>query len=239
MMLTIALCDDQPEILAQLERKLSALVTGGELKLLSFQSGEQLLDFFEQHQTLFDAIFLDISLQKISGIETAVMIRQMNQRVPLIFLTSSKAHAIQSYRVQAMDYLLKPAQSQDLAAIIDKLHKMQIENRKSQLVVKSKQDLYSLDLKEVVYFESSLRTITAHFHQQPPLTFYKKLNDLESEINQALFLRIHRSYLVNLLYVKNIVEADVITQNQKRLPLSKTYAQQARKQFIDYIQSQL
>lgn len=238
-MLTIALCDDQPEILAQLERKLSALVTGGELKLLSFQSGEQLLDFFEQHQTLFDAIFLDISLQKISGIETAVMIRQMNQRVPLIFLTSSKAHAIQSYRVQAMDYLLKPAQSQDLAAIIDKLHKMQIENRKSQLVVKSKQDLYSLDLKEVVYFESSLRTITAHFHQQPPLTFYKKLNDLESEINQALFLRIHRSYLVNLLYVKNIVEADVITQNQKRLPLSKTYAQQARKQFIDYIQSQL
>lgn len=238
-MLTIALCDDQPEILAQLERKLSALVPGDELKLLSFQSGEQLLDFFEQHQTLFDAIFLDISLQKISGIETAVMIRQMNQRVPLIFLTSSKAHAIQSYRVQAMDYLLKPAQSQDLAAIIDKLHKMQIENRKSQLVVKSKQDLYSLDLKEVVYFESSLRTITAHFHQQPPLTFYKKLNDLESEINQALFLRIHRSYLVNLLYVKNIVEADVITQNQKRLPLSKTYAQQARKQFVDYIQSQL
>ncbi|MGL4623579.1 MAG: LytR/AlgR family response regulator transcription factor [Culicoidibacterales bacterium] len=237
-MLTLALCDDQIEILEYLERKIRIILGTETVQIFRFTSGEQLLAFFEQRQVTFDAVFLDIGLTKMTGIETAMVIRQVDQRLPLVFLTSSKAHAIQSYRVHALDYLLKPLTTAELVGVLQKIKQHQVENRQSQLIVKSKQDLYAINLKEVMYFESSLRTITAYFHQQPPITFYKKLNDLETEILQPTFLRIHRSYLVNLLYVKNIVETDVVVQNQ-RLPLSKTYAQHARRAFMDYIQSQL
>ncbi|MGL6057258.1 MAG: LytR/AlgR family response regulator transcription factor [Culicoidibacterales bacterium] len=236
-MIVIGVCDDMPVYLTQLEKMMNYLANHYqvEVKVFCFESGEALVETVQNKPNFFDVLFLDIYMGGMNGIETATAIRKIDTTVPIVFATSSAEHAVESYRINAFDYLLKPYNRQNVQAVFEKILSYKQEVKQKTILVKSGQNLYTIDLRKVVYFESSLRTITVHFNDHKQLKFYKKLDELEKEVATCDFLRIHRSYLVNLLYVQNIVESDVVTVYNQQLPISKKYAATVKTSFMDYI----
>ncbi|MGL4735849.1 MAG: LytR/AlgR family response regulator transcription factor [Cellulosilyticaceae bacterium] len=240
-MLKIGLCDDQPFFITQLSEILNQIASVHHiaLEITSFESGETLLNFCSNHPNYFDILFLDILMTGLNGIDTASQIRRLCGDVYIIFVTSSKEYALDSYSVNAYSYILKPFTYSDIAPKFLALHEKITYHKKNVIYVKNNQDIYTLHLDEVIYFESNLRKITAFMNNGEKISFYNKMSKLEEEINSSLFLRCHRSFLVNLMYVKNLVGFDLITTTHHQLPISKKYSTAAREAFTDYIKVKL
>lgn len=240
-MFKLGICEDHLQSL----ETLSTLITeigfknNLQIKIHSFRSGEELLSFYHHHPKYFDILLLDILMDGINGIEVAKNIQKLGFSPAIIFLTTSKEYALDSYDVKATGYLLKPYHSLLIEEKLLEIIKTIQKKRKNTLYVKCQQDLFSLPLDDVVYFESNLRKITAYFHDGQTLEFYEKLSTFEEKIAHSCFIRIHRSYLVHLLYTKNIIQTDLITTTNTRIPISKKYLSATRDAFTSYLRTHL
>lgn len=236
-MIKIGLCDDNVTYIKQLSAILSQISENNNLKFEfnSFTSGEDLIDFCGKHKNYFDIIFLDILMEGINGIDTAQSIRNINCNANIVFVTVSKDYALESYSVNASGYILKPYSYDCIESkFVDLYNKISL-SKKNSIFVKNNQDIYTLQLDEVLYFESNLRKITAYLINGDKITFYNKMSSLESQIKCSTFVRCHRSFLVNLIYVKNIVASDLETTTGSILPISKKYLTSIRDEFTMYI----
>lgn len=236
-MIKIGLCDDNKSYIKQLTSILIQISENNNLKFEfnTFNSGEDLIDFCSRHKNYFDIIFLDILMERKNGIDTAKFIRDLNCNSHIIFVTVSKDYALDSYDVNASGYILKPFSYDSIENAVLNLHNKIILSRKNSIFVKNNQDLYTLQLDEVIYFESNLRKITAFLINGDEITFYNKISSLEIEFQCSTFVRCHRSFLVNLTYVKNIVASDLETTTGSILPISKKYLSSLRDEFTKYI----
>lgn len=106
-MLHIAICDDEKDFVTYLTDLLNqyAIETGGEIKVSAFYDGMELI---ESYDTTIDLIFLDIQMKLINGLRTAERIRQIDEKVGIIFLTTLTQCALEGYKYQAANYIIKP-----------------------------------------------------------------------------------------------------------------------------------
>lgn len=240
-MIKIGLCDDNNLYIDQLYKILKNISHSNNInvEITSFTSGEDLVAFCSCHPNYFDILFLDILMGEMNGINTAQAIRKIYSDIYIVFVTNSKEYALDSYSVNAYNYILKPFSNESISEIFLDLYEKVNLNRKNIVYVKSNQDIYTLHLNKVVYFESNLRKITAHMNNGEKITFYNKMSNLENEIKNSEFIRCHRSFLVNLIYIKNIVELDVITTDNNYISISKKYLNAVRDAFTSYIKAKL
>lgn len=111
----IAIVDDSIKDREYLQKEIQEIFfrrTKNHIKITTFKSGEELLEYFydnkEGNASLFDIVFLDIYMEDITGVDTARAIRKIDEDVRLIFITTSNEFASESYEVKAEDYLIKP-----------------------------------------------------------------------------------------------------------------------------------
>lgn len=240
-MLKIGVCDDHPLYINQLSKIIKEISSSNniDVDITSFESGESLVDFCSKHTNHFDILFLDILMNGINGITTAERIRKTYPDIYIIFVTISKEYALDSYSVNAYSYILKPFDFDSIKSKFFELYEKIEFNKKNVIYVKNNQDIYTIYLDEVIYFESNLRKITAHIKNGNKISFYNKMSNLEKELTDNLFLRCHRSFFVNLIYIKSIVSNDLITTNNEYLPISKKYLNSTRELFTEYIKLKL
>ncbi|MGL5152229.1 MAG: LytR/AlgR family response regulator transcription factor [Clostridium sp.] len=240
-MLKIGLCDDNTLYLNELTKIISDItsINNIDIEITSFSNGEDLIKFSKDHENYFDILFLDILMDGINGINTARRLRKLSSDVNIIFVTCSKEYALDSYSVNACGYILKPFSKNSIRDKVLELYDKIELSRKNVICVKNNQDIYSIKLDNVIYFESNLRKITAHMKNGEKICFYNKISNLEEEIKNSLFLRCHRSFLVNLMYIKNIVSSDLKTTTNEILPISKKYLTSSRDIFTNYIRVKL
>ncbi|NFG24330.1 response regulator transcription factor [Clostridium botulinum] len=240
-MIKIGLCDDNTLYIKELSKILKTIshCNNINIEITSFTSGEDLIEFSSCHPDYFDVVFLDILMGGINGIHTAKAIRKIYNDVYIIFVTTSKEYALDSYSVNAYDYVIKPFSEQLITekflALCNKINL----DRKNIIYVKSNQDIYTLQLNNVIYFESNLRKITAHMNNSENIAFYNKMSNLENEISSSIFIRCHRSFLVNLIYIKNIVGLDIVLTNNTHISISKKYLNDVKDAFTSYIRAKL
>ncbi|WP_027634901.1 LytR/AlgR family response regulator transcription factor [Clostridium butyricum] len=240
-MIKIGLCDDSTIYIEQLSTILKNIshFKKIDIEITSFKCGEDLVDFCSSHSNYFDILFLDILMDGINGINAAQTIRNICSDIYIIFVTTSKEYALDSYSVNAYGYILKPFSQEYISEKFLELYDKINLDRKNIIFVKSSQDIYTLQLNKIIYFESNLRKITANINNGESITFYNKMSNLENEINASVFVRCHRSFLINLIYIKNIVGLDIITIDNKHIPISKKYLNNIRNAFMSYIKSKL
>ena len=103
----IAICDDEIEFVSELEDLLKRYSgeTGIELMIAEYRNGQELI---ENYDTTTDLIFLDIQMNKMDGLTAAGKIRELDEEVSIIFLTSLKQYALEGYQYQAVNYIIKP-----------------------------------------------------------------------------------------------------------------------------------
>lgn len=207
-MLHIALCDDQPVHLGQLQLVLQHALECKRkpAQVVLYDSGEKLLSALEDGARI-DIVFLDIYMNGIDGVETARAIRRMQNSLHIVFLTTAPDFAAESYEVEASGYLLKPVSAEKLGALLDKLTEHSI---RQQLAIKVGVGYRYIDYDNLVLLESKGHTVTLHLADGGCFSVYEKLDNLHAKLNDARFLRSHKSFLVNLDYVQAVNTAFVL-----------------------------
>lgn len=231
--LSIAICDDLIEERIHLAKLIQAYCKKCALspQIHLFSSGEELLEAFTQ-PGLFQIIFLDIYMPGMSGVDTAKKIRAMDSSVFLLFTTTSQDHGMDSFQVQASDYLVKPIQAEGVAQAIDWcLEHMPKPLRQLAVLVEGEQRTFPLAV--IQYIDVYGHQSRIHTNQELIVT-RRGLDDLEAAIDSPDFLRCHRSYLVNMNYIQGMEGNDFRMSDGSLVPIGSTHTTQIRNSFIDW-----
>ena len=162
-----------------------------------YESGNNLIDEIEDGHP-YDIIILDIFMGKILGIEVAKKLRQLKFNGGIIFLTASSDFAVDSYDVNADGYILKPISYDKLKNSIDRITK---NFSTSSYRVRHRSNFLLIPYSEITYIESNNSKCILHRNNGESYNIYKKLGEIEAELNDSRFLRSHQSYLVNMHYI--------------------------------------
>lgn len=218
-MLRFALCDDEPYMLEALSSLLSDCLDKRQplpYHISRFASGEALL----ASRDPFDMIFLDIQMESPNGMETARLLRQKGRQSLLVFVTVLKECVFDAFAVDAFDYLLKPLDPQRFQQILDRGLEALARRGAQELLVQRGACVQVVPLAQIVYVEVLGRKVYVHQADGSVLDYYDKLETLESHF-QGRFFRCHRSYLVNLDYVRGCSGGQVTLASGETVPLSR------------------
>lgn len=234
MTIKCLLIDDEPLALDLLEGYVKSTPF---LKLVArCNSAITAMEIMEEED--INLIFTDIQMPTLSGIEFSKMI--LNKGSKIIFTTAFEDYAVESYKVNALDYLVKPISYSDFFSAANKA-KQQILNTPATelasysndyIIVKSDYKLNKIDLDDLIYIEG-LKDYVKYYtvHSEKPILSLKSMKSLEEELSAKNFMRVHRSYIINLKKI-TIIERSRIVFGEKYIPVSEKYKENFQK-FID------
>lgn len=228
----IAVCDDSRMDIEIITEFLKIYFSYKRLDCLTevYSSGAELLKAVKAG-ALFNAVFLDIYMEPILGIDAAKELRKMKYEGAIIFLTATDEFAVDSYDVRALGYLLKPHSYDKFCTVMDRF----IETYKEETYrIKRRGGVISVPLSEIMYIESSNTKCILHRKDSSTYNIYKKLDEIEAELNEPRFLRCHQSYIVNMSYVESAEDQFMLT-NGDIVYIRHRDIKSIRQKYLDYI----
>jgi len=176
-----------------------------------------------------DLIFLDINMPDINGIELA---KSLENPPKIIFTTAHSQYAIDGYKVNAIDYLLKPIEYENfLQAVIkandfinkERLLKTEIKNTDDYLFIKSGQRHIRVNFNDIKYIEAQKEYVNINLINSDPVKTLIRLKNIEDILPKSNFMRIHRSYIVNLNHIVTVEHNRIIYNSKEFIVVSDTY----------------
>lgn len=230
-MVSIAICEDSVPIQSQLDNYIQDLFSGCPVEI--FSSGEELLAFLADKDRPFSIYLMDISLPGISGIETALSIRERDPYALILYITDYREYVYQVFETLPYRFITKPVEKKVFQKALSDAANYCTDRRKMFLFHIDRTQ-YQIPLQEIVYFESHLRRITLHTVNKS-YTFYGRLQDLPDRLNPMIFVRTHTSYIVNMEYLRVIRETEAELQTGEIIPVSRKYRSSVRTRHLEYM----
>ncbi len=224
--------DDEPLALVQLARFIERVP---ELELVGrFYSADDALRQIESEK--IDLIFLDIDMPDCNGVDFA---RKLGSAAPhIIFTTAYPQYAAEGFRLDAVDYLLKPLSFSELLEAVDKVKRRQRqcgsgESDEECLYVKNSGSVVRLKQSDIVYVKGMGEYVQIKARNMiAPIVTLESMHRLEGLLNGKGFMRIHRSYIINLSYLDK-ANSNNVEISGEILPVGETY----RPLFREYLKS--
>ena len=204
----------------------------------SFRDPIEAIAWVRTHPT--DVIFLDINMPQISGLKFRELI---GEEIMIVFTTAYSKYAVESYELKAVDYLLKPIPFDRFLKAVIKVQELhtyksqatlpQKEIKSSEhhhIYVKSGTKLHKLNTDDILFFQKEGNYVVFHTRHKKILSRLN-MNQVLELIPEAGFLRVHKSYIVNLLNVE-IIESHQLTIKGNRIPVAKPYREKVKQQLI-------
>ncbi len=187
-----------------------------------------------------DVLFLDIQMPDLTGLEFSKMLPKHTR---VIFTTAFDEYALEGFKVEALDYLLKPFDYAEFLSAANKAlewftlvkgnSQTSVSDKKEFLFVKSEYKQVRIKLSDVLYFEGLKDYIKIWLKDNPKaILTLMSLKSLEEELPQSEFMRVHRSFIVSLKNIE-VIERSQIIINKQRITVSEQY----RPKFLEYINS--
>ena len=191
-----------------------------------------------------DVIFLDIQMPELTGVE---FLKTLPYKPLVIFTTAYKEYAIQSYELDAVDYLLKPFRFERFLQAVNKASKLvkveqetsfnqpaaksvNEENIKDYILVKSDFKVFRMLYKDILYIESMKEYVDYHTNEGRTLSLYS-LKKLQQELPSDKFMRIHKSHIVNIDMV-SALEGNMVHLGNKKIPIGSSYKEEVMKRIF-------
>jgi len=228
-MFRIAVCDDEPTMVANMERTLIRFKEKHKLDLEIdvFLSGEELCKTLESGE-VFHLLYLDVCMKFLDGIEVSRKIREeyLDESLQIVYVSSSISHTIQMFENRPMNFLPKPVSEESIERTLLKALALWERNQSDfEFQIGKKQ--YRVKINEIIYFESDNKKILVHTIVNT-LEFYGKLSLVEKQLVGNHFVWIHKSYLVNYLYIREAMYDEIILSTGLRLPITQTFRKGVR-----------
>lgn len=217
-MIKFAICDDEPLMARELAAHLARYMEERRIaaySVNSFSDGRALLEGGG-----FDVIFLDVRMERPDGMETARLLRRRGDRSLLIFVTVLKECAFDAFQVEACGYLLKPLDSARFRRTMDRALGLLEQRTAKNIVIRRGSGCEVVSLAGIVYCEVLGRKIHIHKSDGTSAVYYDRLEDLEGRVD-GRFFKCHRSYLVNLDYVRGCQAGQVLLSQGEVIPVSR------------------
>ena len=244
-MLETVIVDDEIKAIQGLSWELTNF--SNEIKVVaSFTNPYEALDYLEKNTP--DCLFLDIEMPAMDGFQFIQKIT--NKNFPVVITTAYNQYAIKALKNEAIDYLLKPIDSDDLSETIakikkfnqkhysaDKLEKilMNFNNNAVQkkITINTDGKLLFLENHEVLYAESDGNYTTLFLTDGQKILLTKKLKEVNEMLPKEYFFRVHNSYIINLNKIKEFLKTDgyVVLSSDHKIPVSR----QKRSDFLDML----
>lgn len=229
MTIRCLLVDDEPLALYLLEgyvAKTPSLELAGRCSS-AFQAMEML------DKTEVDLIFLDIQMPGLSGLEFS---RSLKDGPKVIFTTAFEQYALEGFKVDALDYLLKPISYPEFLNAVNKakrwfehFEKAAVPETRTSIFVKADYKLVQIDFNNILYIEGLKDYVKFCLEDnEKPVLSLMSMKSLEENLPESKFMRVHRSFIVNLDKIKTI-ERNRIVFGKEFIPISENYKEKFQK----------
>lgn len=233
----IAICDDsrddQTYVMGVL--KSWAEMTGRRTEIHTFISAEQFLFQYAEEQD-FDILILDIEMGKMNGVDLAKKLRKENSALQIIFVTGFPDHMAEGYEVDAVHYLLKPLERDRFFKAMEKAVS-HLEQTDSFILLQNHGDTVKIAVNDICFVEVFSHSCVLHTVDEQ-MEYRTAISKLEDELGEQ-FVRVHRSFLVNLEHVRRIAKTEIILDNGEAVPLSRRKYFEVNRAFIDHFKGKL
>jgi DNA-binding LytR/AlgR family response regulator len=183
-------------------------------------------------------LFIDINMPDISGME---FVKSLTKKPYIVFTTAYSEYAVEGFQVEAVDYLLKPItfsnflkaanKVKNLVELITNGQKESVKTTANHLFVKSDYKLIRIELDNIKYIESQHEYIKIHLINSNPIKTQLSLKSIEEQLPPEWFMRVHRSYIVNLAKITVIERNRIVFDGKIYIPISEQY----KDKFQEYI----
>ncbi len=194
------------------------------LSLSSFYSGKELLNHVDEYGG-FDLYILDCIMPEMDGIELGTALRRRGDQGMFFFLTTSPDFALDSYRVDALDYLLKPVDKQLFFRSLDKAFSSLSRTAREMVSVKTAGSIRVLPVADIRYAERTGKRICYYMTDGsviPGITFNGSFNDAVSNLlSHSGMLLVGSSFVVNLAHVTEVTKTDMVLTGSLRVPIPR------------------
>lgn len=217
-MITVAVCDDEKYLMDQIRKLVSEFFRGKntEASVVCFSNGEDLLKYDKS----IDILFLDIQMNGMDGMEAAKELRNRSFGGYIIFITILEEMVFQSFEVQAYDYLVKPIEEKKFKRTMERLFASMKNVNEEKLLVQKGYERSIISFDDIVFCEIIDRKVYLHLASADVVDFYDRIENLEARLDSRFF-RCHRSYLINLKYLKSYKNGVAYMENGKEIPISR------------------
>lgn len=183
----------------------------------------------------YDLILLDVAMRGMDGIKAAQEIREKDKNVKLIFVSFSTELAMESYRVDAYHYLLKPVDADELFSLLDKAGKELAIQEEQGFVLKNREGIERLFFSQIEYVEVVNKKVSFHLTNGVIREVTAALADFEGELlTRQEFVKTHRSYVVNLYCIQSIGANCAITKRGHSIPVSRQRHSQVQDTYMNF-----
>ena len=201
-----------------------------------FESALEAITFLQDNE--IDLMFVDIDMPDLSGMD---FVKSLKNPPKVIFTTAYSEYAIEGFKVDAVDYLLKPIGYTDFLKAAEKAKERikpkveentQIESNDNFLFIKSEYKILRINLSDIKYIESMSEYVRIHLLSEKPVMALMSLKKMEGFLPDSGFMRVHRSFIVNLTKVNTIERNRIVFDNKVYIPISDQYKSKFQK-FLD------
>lgn len=225
-MIKVIAVDDEPLALGQLEKYISKIPF---LSLTAACSRAiEAREILESNNV--DAMFLDINMPDLSGMD---LVKALKRPPLVVFTTAYSEYAIEGFKVEAVDYLLKPftfsefvTSAEKLRSRLELIHAASSESQTMNDYVFFKADykILKVDVSDIIYVEGMSEYLKIYIcGEQAPKVVLMSFSKLMGKLPSSRFLRVHRSYVVNLGKVKEVSSGIILMSNGKTIPIGDSY----------------
>lgn len=234
-MIKAVIVDDEPKAIQSLSWELTNFSKDIEV-IASFSNPEDAISYLNLNTP--DCLFLDIQMPTMDGFQ---FLEKLNHTdFPVVITTAYNEYAIKALKHEAIDYLLKPIDSDDLEDTIRKIKKFNFRNVNvskieevltnfngkfdtKRITINADGKLIFLDIDTILYVESDGNYSTIHLEDRQKIVITKKLKEVDAILPGHYFFRIHNSYIINLTKIKEFIKSEgyVVMQSNHKIPVAR------------------
>lgn len=232
-MLKIAVVDDEQAVCETLTRYMKHFSNVEQIpvEISCYSSG---VKFLETVPFRFDAVFLDIEMPALDGMETAREIRGMDENICIVFITNMAHYAIQGYEVNALDFIVKPVEYAAFARMMKKVCRFSAKYKtENSLTIKIDREIKKVAISDILYIETEGSYLIYHI-LDGTYRVRGTLKNIEKELERQGFLRCNHCYLVNAKYITDVKKDSVLVRREE-LKISRNKKKEFMEKLTQYL----
>lgn len=231
----IAIVDDCENERNELCKRLSqsSFSRSYDIEICGYGNGTDFLN--EAMQNRFDLVFMDIYMEKESGIDAAQKLREFDRDCLLVFTTTSTDHALDGFRVRALHYLVKPYSDEELDMLLDEIsQKISVEEK--YIEIPSASDSLRIKLCDILYAEHFKHCIHIHCTDKSEKSVRSTFAEFVMLFDDGdNFFVCNRGIIVNLEHIRDMNGNEFVLDNGEKISISRSLVKSAKSTFGEYI----
>lgn len=239
-MLRIAICDDKERDADGVRRIVEAWVAREQKDEAEYDVFDSPALLLESHNAeRYDLLILDVLMPEQTGIELARTLRRHGDETMVIYVSATTEYAMDAFGIQAIGYVEKPVNEDLLTNLLDRAAAIYRNRPRRQIPIMSNDGPVKVELMDIVYVENSYRDVIYVLRNDSRVCFSRRAGTFEEMIEplpeEPLFVQVHKSFFVNMRYIKKINDETLLLDNGTELPIARRRKNELKDKYMNYI----